>query len=419
MTAMHIGPSGKNESVPVGARRRQRQVRRSGVLAFAIACITACSGGVAGIFFTLATETETGDKNLENELNVSAMTTSGGAYYVGAGSIWVRDVWDWCECAADDDHTWSLLANEFSKPALVTTMVGTTFARNDQLFAGFFFPTGSTPAARHGLFRWTSPGIATTATWNEVSLSAGDDEQIVDVFLVADGSPDGRLAVVTATEDSSGTFEYGLYHSTDGITFAPADFNGSSTLPQRPTAVVFDVTTTNHFVVAGVEVFSGDITATLAESTQAPHIDADIDQPPLGYTGALASAGGWLYVGDRQGHVYTSSDGGTSWTDTVQVTISSTVVQFTSFAQKGTKIFVGTEGYGYFSFVDATAIDGETLEDFLLFRGPEFTTPDLYGGAVTGLTTPSGTPTIFVQTAGVGLWSTEFVGTDVTDWVRE
>ena len=175
-------------------------------------------------------------------------------------------------------------------------------------------------------------------------------------------------------------------------------------------------------MVAGVDVYSGDITATLVQSAQAPHVQSGISQPPLGYVGMLASAANQLYVGDRQGHVYQSSDGGSSWAqypnttdDGVdQLQLSNTVVQFTQFAQKGSVVFVGTEGFGYYAFDDGTDIDEAGF-----VRVSEASAPDLSAAAVSGFSTPSGTSTIFVHTAGAGLWSSEFDGSGVTTWVRE
>ena len=373
-----------------------------------------------GIFYTLANETEIGDKNLDNELTVSSMVASAGAYYVAAGAIWARDEWQWCSCSDDDDHTWSLVANDHGEAALVTAMVATTFRAADQIYAGFYFPNAGSAADRYGLFRWTSPGDLADATWSEVAMaSASGTEQIVGLFLIADGG-DGRLAVITA-EDTGITFDYSLHYSPDGTTFTAADFAGSTTVSQRPTAVAFDGS--DHFVVAGVEIYSGDITATLAQSTLAPHSQTGISQPPLGYVGMLASTGSQLYVGDRQGHLYRSADGGSSWEQypntaddgSDQLEISSTVVQFTTFAQKGSVVFAGTEGYGYVSFDDATDLDETGV-----VRVSEASAPDLSSAAVSGFSVPSGTSTLFVHTAGAGLWSSDSdFGSTSINWLRE
>ena len=390
-----------------------------GSLVVAAALVATGCELTTGIFFTLANETEIDDKNLDNELTVSGMVASANAYYVAAGAIWARDEWQWCGCSDDDDHTWSLLADDFGEAALVTAMVATTFGAGDQIYAGFFFPDAAA-ADRYGLYRWTTPGGTSSATWNEVTMaSASGSEQIVGLFLIPDGG-DGRLAVATA-EDTGTVFEYSLHHSTDGTTFSAADFAGSPTLPQRPTAAVWDGS--DHFVVAGVHVYSGDITATLAQSTLAPHSQNGISRPALGYTGMLASAGGQLYVADRQGHVYRSADGGSSWEQypntaddgTDQLEIASTLVQFTNFAQKDAIVFVGTHNFGYFTFDDATDIDESGF-----VRVGEASAPDLSAAAVSGFSTPSGTPTLFVHTAGAGLWSSD---SDFSDsnvrWVRE
>ena len=375
-----------------------------------------------GIFYTLANETKIGDKNLDNELTVSSMVASAGAYYVAAGAIWAREEWQWCSCSDDDEHTWSLLANDHGEAALVTAMVATTFRDGDQIYAGFYFPDAGSAADRYGLFRWTSPGDLADATWSEVAItSASGTEQIVGLFLLADGE-DGRLAVITA-EDTGVTFDYSLHYSTDtdGTIFTAADFAGSTTVAQRPTAAVFDGSD-RFFVVAGVEIYSGDITATLAQSTLAPHNQAGISQPPLGYVGMLASTGSQLYVSDRQGHLYRSGDGGSSWEQypntaddgSDQLEISSTVVQFTTFAQKGEVVFAGTEGYGYVSFEDATDLD----ETGVVRAWP--VPADLSSAAVSGFSVPSGTSTLFVHTAGAGLWSSEsnFSSTSI-NWLRE
>ena len=60
---------------------------------FALSCVTAvvgCGGGTAGIFFTLANETETGNNSLQDDLTIAAVATVAGIHYVAAGSIWAR-----------------------------------------------------------------------------------------------------------------------------------------------------------------------------------------------------------------------------------------------------------------------------------------------------------------------------------------
>ena len=88
------------------------------------------------------------------------------------------------------------------------------------------------------------------------------------------------------------------------------------------------------------------------------------------------------------------------------------MVQFTSFAQKDSIVFVGTDGFGYF-----TVKDGADINETSFDRMEE--TTDLFSAAVTGFSTPSGISTLFVHTAGAGLWSSDSASGDSISWHRE
>ena len=85
-----------------------------------------CTGGVADIFYALATETTHGNNNLKDNLSTTnVVRDSSGNYYAAAGSLWIR---------SENSKTWNIVSNNFNDnktDGLILSIASTSSGADD------------------------------------------------------------------------------------------------------------------------------------------------------------------------------------------------------------------------------------------------------------------------------------------------
>ena len=351
--------------------------RRRGALAAAarglgaaavILALAACEG--RGIFYTLATEAERNNGNLNDELTATAVVRAGGYYYLAAGGMWrARDP------DRDENRDWQPVARPRSGGEELLVL-GLAAAGND-LCAG----------TQRGLFR---AAAAASPDWKQVGGGAAG-EQVQRVFAVP-GSPDGKLMAITITTLGEAQHTYRVYASdADCRSFSPvASLQDTANRPVDA-AWAFGA----YWMTAGTRLYRGETLAKLAEHDSQPGKEDEA------YEGVFLNDGrNRLYVAGN-GFVHFTTDGNT-WNKgeikrQPRVTGDDNPVPLTSFTQiRGTDtILVGTRNQGFYRFED-----DETPESAA--RGPRLTS-QLYEAHVTGFARFGNI--VFATTAGDGLSS--------------
>lgn len=349
--------------------------RRRGALAAAarglgaaavILALAACEG--RGIFYTLATEAERNNGNLNDELTATAVVRAGGHYYLAAGGMWRRP-------PGRDEilGRWQPVARP--RPGGEELLVLGLAAAGNDLCAG----------TERGLFR---AAAAASPDWKQVAgVPAG--EQVQRVFAVP-GSPDNKLLAITITDPGKDD-RYRVYASdADCRSFSPVA--GLQDMANRPVDAAWAFGA--YWMTAGAKLYRGETLAALDEHDSQP------GQEDEAYEGVFLNDGrNRLYVAGN-GFVHFTTDGNTWNKGEIErqpsVTGDDNPVPLTSFTQiRGTDtILVGTRNQGFYRFED------ETPESAA--RGPRLTS-QLYEAHVTGFARFGSV--IFATTAGDGLSS--------------
>ena len=325
------------ERVPT-RRGRPRRTRiplataRAVAVAAVLAAMASCGG--PGILYTLATESPRSNRNLPDELTVTAVASAQGHYYVAAGGMWRRP-------HAGD--SWQPV----TRPGQL--LVLGLAAAGDTLCAGTV----------RGVYRATageSPG------WRRVS-GVPDTEQVLRVFAIPGGSGE-ILAVTQPREDES---LYRVYRSARNC----SNFESLEAL-QDESGLPFDATHAfdEYWVTVGDRLFRGATLDSLADA------EAKLD-------GSDPLRGVWrndaddrLYVADASGRIHVSEDG-LSWRSArIEPPAEDTeAVPLTLFTQIGDTILIGTKGFGFYQFEDGVPERAQ--------RGPRITS-QLYEAHITG-----------------------------------
>ena len=353
---------GTEQVAPGRGRWRQSGWRRGAPVArvVAVAALIVVHAGCQppGILYTLATEHPRRNRNLPNELTVTAVVSADQHYYVAAGGMWRRT-------HTGDD--WQSVARPANDKLLVLGLA----ERNDTLCAG----------TEGGLFH----AAATGAKPGWQPASGVTQEQVLRVFTVPH-SPDGKVVAITQPKEHK--TEYRVYASDDCRTFRPL-FEQS--VGGRP----FDATYAfgEYWMTIGDQVYRGNLDG----------LEVAPEQPAGAgsYRGVfLNDAETWLYVADESGNIHSTKDRRT-WTKTTlqPATDGVETLPLTLFTQIGDTILVGTERYGFYQFPDGNPGAAK--------RGPRITS-QLYEAHVTGFARfyeDDGKLRVFAATAVAGLSS--------------
>ena len=318
--------------------------------------VVACESSVPGIFHTLATENERDNRNLHDDLTVSAVAAVGGNYYVAAHGMWSRP-------AARD--SWEPVARPGSAsemPVLGMAQSGSTLC------------VGTENGVYHAAAHRTSP------RW---SLADGVSGQILRVFAVP--GRDRDAPEILAITKGHNTEDHEVYVSTDAcasfIEVTPAGASG------RPFDAFHDGN--RYWLTVGNAVYSGT------------------EEADAQFRGIWCfTEGGRCLFANADGEVYERD--GNNWERLGRIEPpddDEPALPLTLFIQIGDQVLVGTRGYGFYQF----AAQDEDLDN--VRRGPR-STSQLYRAHVTVFARHGNL--VFAGTAGDGLSSID-VGTAARD----
>lgn len=320
-------------------------------LLLALLLVMACESNVTGIFHTLATENERDNRNLHDDLTVSAVAAVDGIYYVAAHGMWSRPT---------GRDSWQAVARPRSDstemPVLGMAQSGGTLC------------VGTEDGVYHAAADPKSPD------WRRAD---GVNVQIVRVFAV----PRSNREILAIAADHK------VYLSTnDCASFkdvTPGDGSG------RPFDAFHDGN--RYWMTVGNTVYSGDELGRLAPEDTPEGAEAQ-------FRGiwCLASGGRCLFA-NAVGEVYERD--GNAWELLGKIESpgdQEQAVPLTLFVQIGDQILVGTRGYGFYQFAE----QDQDLDN--IRRGPR-STSQLYRAHLTVFARHG--DLVFAGTAGDGLSS--------------
>ncbi|MDE0229426.1 MAG: hypothetical protein OXJ62_11310 [Spirochaetaceae bacterium] len=342
-----------------------RAGRYAAVLLLTLLLVVACESSVPGIFHTLATENERDNRNLHDDLTVSAVAAVGGVYYVAAHGMWSRP-------AARD--SWQAVARP--RPGSAEVPVLGMAQSGGTLCVG----------TENGVYR--AAADPTSPPWHR---AVGVSGQIVRVFAIG-GREQEILAFATDHE------AYEVYLSTDACAnFTEVTPGGAA---GRPFDAFHDGN--RYWLTIGNTVYSGYDLHSLAAEDTPPEAEA-------AFRGIWCfEGGGRCLFANAIGEVWEHD--GNGWELLGQIEPpddEEETVPLTLFTQIGDQVLVGTRGYGFYQFAE------QDLDLDNVRRGPR-STSQLYRAHVTVFARPGNGNLVFAGTAGDGLSSID-IGTAAKD----
>ena len=346
------------DGMPAG-RGGVRAGRYLPALLLTLLLVVACESSVPGIFHTLATESERANRNLHDDLTVSAVAKVGDTYYVAAHGMWSRP-------AAGD--SWQAVARPRSGstevPVLGMAQSGATLCVGTENGVHYAAAEPKSP-------RWERAG--------------GVSGQIVRVFAIR-GS---ERRILAFTEDHE------VYLSDNACaSFTKVTPDGASGPP-------FDASHdgSRYWLTVGNMVYYGDDLHSLAPEATPPEAEAR-------FRGIWCFKGARCLFANAAGEVWEHD--GNGWERLGQIEPpddEEPTVPLTLFTQIGDQVLVGTRGYGFYQFAEHD-LDLENIR-----RGPR-STSQLYRAHVTVFARHDNL--VFAGTASDGLSSID-VGTAARD----
>ena len=369
------------------------------VLLGLLLALTGCSNTDTMILYLLKDVTEIVDNSLDNKATVLGMAHSGGKYYAATGgSLWTRD-----DAAGTEEWTpVGMPAGAVSCTAFALFDPGT----GDQLYAAFVIMEDD-DSYSYALYK-AAPGPS--PTWSQVTDAATiGGKQIVELAVV---DPPGADSVFVFTFD--GTDTYNAYHYDGDATFGATgigdkEWNEEKKKSNPVVAAVYDGT--NYFIATEDAIYWDDTVAGLG------NIKDELDNP-----NADAVLTDMLYYNDgADDHYYLSAHVSTdtlkggivyhtddltspiTWTASAEqiITSSGAVVPLSSLELIDTatpeKVLAGSVGYGFYE---------TDYDDLATLARAELTATELAGSWILDYLFHN--DTVFILTAGTGLWSREF-----------
>ena len=325
----------------------------------AMVALVACEPNVPGIYHTLATESERDNRNLDDNLTVSATAEWAGNYYVAAHGLWSRPTGrdSWQQVRRPPPGSVEL-------PVLAMAQSGGTLC------------VGTESGVYHAAANPESP------SWQQ---AAGISGQILRLFAIPGG--DGEILAIVHGD--------GLYVSDDCRDFDPVPLPDATS--GRPYDAFHDGV--NYWLTVGGRIYSGTDLRTLEREAGAPE-QSD-------YRGIWCLEAGNCYIANRDGEIY-NSQARYNWEPLEQIEPpddDASAVPLTLFIAIDGQILIGTEGYGFYQF----GVQDRDLSN--VRRGPR-STSQLYRAHITVFARHGGL--VFAGTAGGGLSSIE-IATAVKD----
>jgi hypothetical protein len=353
---------GNNAPAAPAGRGGARAGRCLPGLLLTLLLVVACESSVPGIFHTLATENERDNRNLHDDLTVTAVAAVGGNYYVAALGMWSRPA------ARDSWQPVNRPGSASEMPVLGMAQSGSTLC------------VGTENGVYHAAAHRTSP------RW---SLADGVSGQILRVFAIPGRDRDApEILAITADHE--------VYVSTNACaSFKKVTPDGASGRP-------FDAFYAGgrYWLTVGNMVYSGTELADLA-----PEVTPDQAEAPFRGIWCFDGGGRCLFA-NAAGEIYERDGNNWELLGTIEPPDDDEPeLPLTLFIQIGDQVLVGTRGYGFYQF----AAQDEDLDN--VRRGPR-STSQLYRAHVTVFARHGNL--VFAGTAGDGLSSID-VGTAARD----
>ena len=330
----------------------------------ALLTVVACENNVPGIFHTLATESPRDNRNLHDDLTVSAVVVAEGYYYVAAHGLWSRPT---------GRDSWQEVRRP--QPGSTALPVLAMAEHTGTLCAG------------------TEDGVYHAAADPKLPLwrpADGISGQILRVFVIpsADGSTTGEILAITR--------DAGLYVSDDVCeSFSRVSLPDGATATGRPFDAFHDGT--SYWLTVGNRVYRADALLNGEFARE--------DAPEGGqYRGILCLAGvNRCLFANHDGEIYerAGNNDEKNWKLLGQIKApddDAQTVPLTLFIRIGDEILIGTRGYGFYQF----AVQDLDLAN--VRRGPR-STSQLYRAHITVFASHG--EFVFAGTAGDGLSSIE------------
>ena len=311
---------------------------RALAVAAVLAAMASCGG--PGILYTLATESPRSNRNLPDQLTVTAVVSAGSHYYAAAGGMWRR---------AHAGDTWQAVTRPARGGSAELLVLGLATA-GDTLCAG-------TVAGVYRAAPDESP------SWRPVS-GVPDTEQVLRIFAIP--GRDGEILAVTQPREDEPV--YRVYRSDDRC----LAFDGVTAL-RDVAGLPYDATYAfgEYWVTVGDRLFRGAALDDLEAAAAQPDGSAQLRGM------LLNDFRDRLYVADESGGIHRTEDRGRSW-DAARIeppADDAEAVPLTLFTQIGDAILIGTNGFGFYQFEDGAPERAE--------RGPRITS-QLYEAHITG-----------------------------------
>lgn len=345
----------------------------------ALLFVVACEGDAPGIFHTLATESERDNRNLHDDLTVSAVAGWNGHYYVAAHGMWSRPT---------DRGSWQEVARPQSRSDSTELPVLAMAQRNGTLCVG----------TEEGAHYATADPQA--PDWR---AARGVTGQVVRLITVP--STDGHTGEILAITYRGGL--WGLSVSSDDCrSFSAVNLPGAAAT-EHPYDAFHDGSA--YWLTVGNRVYTG---AALGGGG----LTRDQDAPEVArYRGVLCLDAGRCLFATHDGEIYERSPDGV-WERMGQIDPPDDRAQtlpLTVFIKIDDRILIGTQGYGFYQF----DVGDRNLDD--VRPGPR-STSQLYRAHITVFARPRPGNLVFAGTAVDGLSSIEVAtardDTGTWDW---
>lgn len=375
-----------------------------------IIAFSACTASGGSIYATIETEKKINVSTLDQTITVFDLLNIGSGplpYFVAAGAVYIGSVADG--------------SNSIGWPDVGKTPTAISPPSSGALcLALTYFPSGTPPNRLYGGFFTSDTSVAglyqSASSAQNYSFASSEAAPIADplvagkqiTFLAADAT---NLFAVTATLASGTTgFTYALNFSADGVNFTAGT---ALTDPKRRITGVGFLGST-YYMTSGSTLYSGPAPDSLVGTSTIGTFTIDSGDELRGVT----VDSGYIVIPSRNGAVYYSQDG-SAWSkaSTSDQVIGSVVGFLTVSTRVGTSgpvFLVGADGAGFYTL----NVANNTLSKF-----SDVTVTGLYAGAVRRiLVDPAHSNTVFMGTAGTGLWRANFdpaTGSVNSSWIHE
>jgi len=373
-----------------------------------IGALSACTANGGAIYATIETEKKIDVSTLDQTITVLDLLNVGSGqfpYLVAAGAVFKGTVPD-----VNNVIGWP---NVGGSPIAVTPPVRgalclamTSF--NSGIYGGFFTSDGSTM----GLYKSVgSPGFSFAVADGATAVAAMAGKQITHLQVAGPILAPNLFAVVATPGTGTSGFTYELDYSADGSSFTATNLTGLTT---QITGVGYLPGNLTYYVTAGSVLYSGTA------------LNSPLISTSMGFTLAngeelrgVTVDGSYIFIPSSNGAVYYYN--GTTWarattTDEVNGRLVGflTVSTHVDTAGSGVIYLVGADGLGFYTL---------NVTNNILTKFSDVTVTGLYAGAVRRmLVDQTQNNTVFMGTAGTGLWRATFdpaTGAVNSTWIHE